>query len=324
MLLEIGPFEGEHVEAAGRLLAARHRRHRTASPLLDPRYADPVACAEQVAAAWGGEHAAGAVATRGGTVVGYLLGASTGSPVWGPGQWVESAGQALADDEDPELVRDLYAAAAARWHEQGRTAHYVLVPAHDEPLLRAWFGLGFGHQHTHAVRRTLDRAPTPPPGVTIRPAVREDLPALAAGDVELHRHQRRSPVFSSAEPPSLDQARQEWEQDWGDPELTTWVAVRHGEVVGHAVGCPLTRSGAHRGPARPANAGFLGFAVVLPQARGLGVGRALGETVAHWSGAAGYDCVATDWRQTNLLSSRAWPALGFEPTFLRLHRLLGY
>jgi hypothetical protein len=27
---------------------------------------------------------------------------------------------------------------------------------------------------------------------------------------------------------------------------------------------------------------------------------------------------------TNLLSSRTWPRLGFETTFLRLHRVLGY
>ena len=34
--------------------------------------------------------------------------------------------------------------------------------------------------------------------------------------------------------------------------------------------------------------------------------------------------MVTDWRVTNLLSSRAWPALGFTETFLRLHRLVGY
>ena len=75
---------------------------------------------------------------------------------------------------------------------------------------------------------------------------------------------------------------------------------------------------------RPDNAGFLGFAAVLPSARGLGAGRALGETVLAWSAEAGYDVVATDWRVTNLLSSRAWPAIGFRETFLRLHRVVGY
>jgi hypothetical protein len=34
--------------------------------------------------------------------------------------------------------------------------------------------------------------------------------------------------------------------------------------------------------------------------------------------------VVTDWRVTNLLSSRTWPRLGFKESFLRLHRLVGY
>lgn len=32
--------------------------------------------------------------------------------------------------------------------------------------------------------------------------------------------------------------------------------------------------------------------------------------------------VVTDWRMTNLSASRAWPALGFRPTFFRLHRAI--
>ena len=75
---------------------------------------------------------------------------------------------------------------------------------------------------------------------------------------------------------------------------------------------------------RPEKAAFLGFAAVLPEARGLGAGRALGEAVLAWAHDAGYPVVATDWRATNLLSSRAWTALGFVPTFHRLHRLIGY
>ena len=65
-------------------------------------------------------------------------------------------------------------------------------------------------------------------------------------------------------------------------------------------------------------------AAVFPHARGLGAGRALGEAVITWAAQAGYDCVATDWRVTNLLSSRTWPRLGFAASFLRLHRLVGY
>ncbi len=81
-------------------------------------------------------------------------------------------------------------------------------------------------------------------------------------------------------------------------------------------------SSEHRGIVRPTGAGFLGFAAVLPEARGLGAGRALGEAVLVWARDAGHPTVVTDWRETNLLSSRTWPRLGFRPTFRRLYRAI--
>lgn len=124
--------------------------------------------------------------------------------------------------------------------------------------------------------------------------------------------------------PTVEEARAEWAESIDDPAYTTFVAEADGEVVGSAIGSSLELSSLHTGPARPEGAGFLGFAAVLPQARGRGVGRALAEAVLAWSRDSGHPCVVTDWRVTNLLSSRAWPRLGFRPTFLRLHRLVGH
>ena len=325
MRAEILPFTEQHLPAAGRLLAERHRRHRAASPLLSPRFEDPAAAEAEVTAAFKAEDASGAVAVRDGEVVAYVVGAPKPSPLWGPNVWVEAAGLATGPSaEDAELMRDVYGLAATRWVDEGRTAQYVLVPAHDEALAGAWFRLAFGHQHTHAVRENLTTPPTVHEGVTIRPAEREDIAVLAELDCELPRHQGLSPCFSAGATSTIEEALQEWEEDWGDPDFPTWVAVHDGNVVGSAVGCSLAKSSSNGGLISPDSASFLGFAAVLPSARGLGAGRALGETVMHWSGGAGYDCVATDWRQTNLLSSRTWPALGFEPTFLRLHRSVGF
>ena len=101
-----------------------------------------------------------------------------------------------------------------------------------------------------------------------------------------------------------------------------FVAEHEGRVVGTAIGCALTVSPGHTAMMRPRSAGFLGFAAVLPEARGLGAGRALAETVMTWSRDAGYEWVATDWRSTNLEANRSWRALGFTPTFYRLHRAI--
>ena len=41
-----------------------------------------------------------------------------------------------------------------------------------------------------------------------------------------------------------------------------------------------------------------------------------------WARERDYRTMLTDWRVTNLLSSRFWPRRGFHPSFLRLHRLI--
>ena len=319
--LEIFPFDDSHLPDAGRLLSERHHRHRTAEPLLPPRHEDVADAQAAVAAAFATDGASGAIAVRDGRAVGYLLGAPKPSRTWGPNVWVESAGHAV---DEPEDIRDLYAVAASRWVDEGATAHYVLVPAHDDALISAWFRLAFGHQHTHAIREVPAAPPPAPASVVIRRAVRSDIPLLAELDLALPQHHGLAPTFSSGELASYEETVQEWEEEFDDPDFTNFVAEHDGRVVGSAIGCLLEKSSSHEGLAVPENAGFLGFAAVLPEARGLGVGRALGEAVLEWCRTRQHLCVVTDWRATNLLSSRAWPALGFRPTFLRLHRLLGH
>ncbi len=60
----------------------------------------------------------------------------------------------------------------------------------------------------------------------------------------------------------------------------------------------------------------------LPEVRGNGAGLALTQACFAWAHDRSYEAMVTDWRVTNLLSSRFWPRRGFRPTFLRLHRLL--
>ena len=218
----------------------------------------------------------------------------------------------------------MYGLAAARWVEESHRAQYVLVPASDEDLLRAWYRLGFGQQQAHAVRPLPDETPAAPPKVVVRRARRSDLPALARLEVEVPRQHSLAPTFSASPVPGYDECLAGWEEDFDDPAYTTFVAEFQGVVIGSSIGCSLELSSSHPPLTRPDRAGFLAFAAVLPQARGLGAGRALGEAVIAWTAQAGYDCVVTDWRVTNLLSSRTWPRLGFMESFLRLHRVVGY
>jgi GNAT superfamily N-acetyltransferase len=160
--------------------------------------------------------------------------------------------------------------------------------------------------------------------VTVRAAERRDIPVLGRLDLVLPQHQGLAPTFSAGEVPSLEEAVADWEESFDDEGFGYLVAEHDGQVVGAAVACALEKSSSNTALTRPDHAGFLGFAAVLPGARGLGAGRALGEAVHDWCVAEGFTSLATDWRATNLLSSRTWTRFGYRPTFLRLHRRLGY
>jgi GNAT superfamily N-acetyltransferase len=314
------PFAADHLDGAARLLAERHRAHRVVEPGLDPRYEDPAAARGAIDEILGVDGASGAAAVFGDALVGFLIGRPR-DVSWGANTWVEPAGHAVAE---PELVRDLYAVAAERWVADGLTSHYAMVPATDPALLDAWFRLGFGHQHAHAIREApdADEAPDAPAGLALRLARRDDVDALVRLELALPAHQALSPVFSRLPLPTVEDARAEYQADFDDPRFTTFVVERDGEVIGSAIACPLEVSSTHTNLAHSPGAGFLGFASVVPEARGAGAGRLLGEAVLHWARETGRDWVVTDWRVTNLLSSRAWPRLGFRPTFYRLHRAI--
>lgn len=312
--MTIRPFTDADLGDAAALLAERHARHRSSEPLL-PAIEDFRAQVEQD---WQRAGASGVVAIADGKVVGYLVGAPREDPVWGPNTWVELAGHAA---KEPEVVRDLYAGVAEDWVGDARTRHYALVPASDHVLVDAWFRLGFGAQHAMGIRE-VPQTPASPPlsGVTIRSGRAEDVEAAEALGSALNRHQSLSPVFSSfaIEDPEAYQA--EWLQEVADPEAAVLVAEQDGRLMSLFTVAPIEYSTVHTGLSRPERACILGYAATLPEARGTGVGVALTEAVFAWARERGYPTIVTDWRVTNLLSSRFWPRRGFRTTFLRLYR----
>ena len=320
---EIRSLDDDFLVDAGRLLADRHRSHRLREPALDPRYEDPALARAEIEVLRARDGATARAALRDGTVVGYLVGAPRDAALWGPNMWVDVAGHAASE---PEAVRELYAASAGGWVDDGRSNHSVIVPAGDDLLIGAWFSLGFGRQHVHGIRETPgpEFEPVVPPGIEVRRATVDDTRALAELDLVAPVHHAGSPVFSRAPIPPFEAALAEIEDDElvDDPRFTVLVAVHQGRVIGCAVGTSIDESREHAGLARPPGAAFLGYAAVLPEARGLGAGRAVGDAILAWARDAGTRMTVADWRSTNLEANRTWTALGFRPTFHRLHRAI--
>jgi ribosomal protein S18 acetylase RimI-like enzyme len=308
--LEIHPFSDDHVEAAAGLLQERHRRHRAAEPLLGDSY-DYRAEVEALSRL---DDASGAVATRGGRMAGYLLGTRKDDARWGANVWVEPAGQAVEEAED---IRDLYAAAAEQWVADGRMRQYVMTPASDVALLDAWNRLSFGQQHAHGIREI----PETPWPENVRTAREDDIDVLVELSPLLVEHQALAPVFGIGLPrESREEIRAEILEDLANPELGDFVAEQDGRIVGAFQLAPARLSSMHAGLASPEGAVLLNWAATRPEVRGAGFGRALTDASFAWAREQGYETMVTDWRMTNLLSSRFWPRRGFRTTFLRLYR----
>lgn len=292
------PFSDADLDPAAELLAERHAQHRAAEPLL-PAEPDFRAAVEEL---WRRPGASGAASERG-----FLIGAPREDPVWGPNVWVELPGHAA---REPEALRDLYALAAQRWVDAENTRHYVIVPAHHRALIDAWFRLGFGQQHAVGLRSVPADAACPD---GVRPARPEDVDKLLALAPLLADYQALAPVFGPGR------------VDWDDAEMRRKIEddVEAGDLLvaerdGRLVGCVyLAERDADLD--RPPSA-FLAWMATVPDARGSGVGLDLTTASLAWARERGHEVLVADWRVTNLLASRFWPARGFRTTFLRLYR----
>jgi predicted N-acetyltransferase YhbS len=291
------------------LLAARHARHRAAEPLLAD--ADPE---EAIRTTRSEDGTTGTVALRAGKVVGYVVAELGEHRYFDHYAWIGHAGHAA---EDPEIARDLYAAAAAGWVEAGAKRHFVLVP----PLpgdLDPWYRLGFGHMHVEAIRESSGRPRNLPPGVTIRRGGRDDVDIALRIDSLIYEHQRLSPSFGLITLRPEEEARADWIETLEDPSAGYFVVERHGHPVGHSL---LYAADPELGV--PAGALYLASTATAPEERGAGIGVALTEHVLSWAEETGHPIVVTNWRMSNLLAERFWRARGFRPMFHRLHRVIG-
>jgi N-acetylglutamate synthase-like GNAT family acetyltransferase len=210
--------------------------------------------------------------------------------------------EALVDD--PEAVRSAYTEQAPDWPP----LHFAVVEPTPEAL-DPWYRLGFAQMHAYGVRRSGgERAEVP--GVTLRRGGIGDLEDAVRIDRLIYDAQAEPPSYSSYELHD-DRHRQTWIETLEAEDVHYFVAERDGRAVGHVTLYPDPTD---------TEALHLASTAVVPEERGSGIGLLLTTHALAYAAEQGYPRLRTNWRVTNLVASRYWPARGFELARIRLVR----
>ena len=209
-----------------------------------------------------------------------------------------------AQSDDAEAVRDAYAAESPGWPP----LHFA-ISAPTAAALDPWYRLGFAQMHVYGMRPS-GTEPFETSGVALRRGGPGDLETAIGLDRLIDAEQAASPSYSTYAP-DPQRHRETWAETLANADVAYFVAERDGRPVGHATLYP---------DATDEGALHLASTAVVPEARGAGIGRALTAHALAYSAEQGYPRLRTNWRATNLVASRFWPARGFEITHLRLAR----
>ena len=205
---------------------------------------------------------------------------------------------------DPEAVRGAYAEESPGWPP----LHFAISKPTAEAL-DPWYRLGFAQMHAYGVQPSGGERESLP-GVTVRQGGTDDLDAALRIDALIYEAQAASPSYSSYEL-HPDEHRSTWIETLESENVAYFIAERDGVAVGHATVYPdLEDDGAMH----------LASTGVLPEVRGRGVGRVLTSWALAYAAEQGFARLRTNWRVTNLVASRYWPARGFALSHIRLVR----
>ena len=214
MKAEYIPFTNEMIPQAGELLAERHMRNRQTLPSLPIRFEDPQIAIKAVEALWQKKLKSGYAAFRAGKLIAYLIGETSTDP-WGRGGSVYLPGYALAREESPAIVQDLYALLGENWVQKGCFNHYLYISSADSNILNALFDLGFGKERVDAL---LDFASLQipdveePNGITVRQAGKGDNALVGSFSDVIFRALAKAPYWHPTVPEDWDELREGWSE----------------------------------------------------------------------------------------------------------------
>lgn len=319
--MDLVMFKEEYLPKAAELLAARHHNERGLLSELPDTFENVEMALKAVEAAWKRENTSGVAAIKNGQLVGYIIGRLVTDIHRGRHAWINYEGLAIEETEGVELYRTMYSILAEKWVNQGCFEHYVQVPSGKSEVVDAWFRLGFGHEQAHALLELHHEAVEVEEieGIEVRLADKSDVEAIKNISTLIMTHQVGSPVWAiPGFPEELEEFRQGYAELLDDESVRLWTAFRGEKLVGFQGFWPEEAN--EKNMMIPDKCIYLGVGGTVIEERGCGIGKLLAQKGFNDSISREYKYCFTDWRMTNLLSSRFWPKQGFKPIAYRLTR----
>jgi GNAT superfamily N-acetyltransferase len=251
-------------------------------------------------------------------MIAYLIGQTFTHP-WGRAGYVYLPGYAIAEEESPKVIQDLYALLGDGWVQRGCFDHYLYISAADTDVIEALFDLGFGKERIDALL-DLRSQEIPdveePVGINIRKAGAGDNAHLGSLSNIIFRALAKAPYWHPTVPEDWDDLYEGWSELPDEKEWTIWMALEKDEALGIVGFRPEEETDTQM--LVPPRTLYLSVAATKPQARGRGI-----STVLSWLGLKqaqqdGYEICYSNWISPNLLASRFWPRFGFRDAAYRL------
>lgn len=312
-------FENTHIDEAASLLAIRHMYERNSNhPELPSKFEAVEYAKKAIEVLFNDKNNFGIAAMSNSKLIGYMIGSIHTDKNRERHTWIKYAGTAIAKNASVELYRELYAEFAKKMVEHGSFNHYVMVPSGNKLALDAWLHLGFAYEQVHGIRDLSISVDKVNEDVQIRIANKEDDKKIRQLATVIMEHQAKSPVFA----PGFIEEREDYQEGYAelidDETATLWLAIVQDEIVGFQVFDRALTSDENL--LTPESCISLVVGATIETSRGKGVSTTLLHHGLKFAKEEGYKFCETDWRITNLESSRFWSKNGFKPIAYRLTR----
>lgn len=319
--MQFVPFNETMIDAGAGLLAENYSHLRSKGlSLLPERFEEIATAREALLGVFEQPKAMGIAALSDGKLMAYLIGCPAVNAIRGRHVWIHPAGIGADSAYSLDILRDLYTHLGRVWVRNGFFDHFILTFAEGDWLI-PWLNLGFASEQAHALmdlKKVHISRFSVNPRLVVREAGQEDRSIVQSFSRIIPREHAGAPVWGVALPEDIPEIHEGYGELLDEEGTTTWLAFLDNEPVGIQVYRTLPDQGINL--LYPSKSTRLTVASTIEQARGMGVSTTLLARGLADALSKGFRYCETDWRVTNLLSSRHWPRRGFTPVGYRLVR----